>query len=500
MTDRYANGVTTSLVEPTNGCAAPGNPNPADGEEKIVLKRKLTLLNGVAIIVGTIIGSGIFIAPTGVFIYTESVGSSLLIWLTCGILSTIGALCYAELGTCITRSGGDYAYLLVSFGPLVGFLRLWIALLIIRPTTQTIVALSFAHYAVKPFFPECDPPQNAVKLLAAICLTLLTTINCLSVKVSMKVQDVFTVGKLLALIMIILSGLYYMATGELENFSNPWDGNYSTRNIGYAFYSGLFAFGGWNYLNFVTEELQDPYKNLPRAIWIAMPLVTSIYVLVNLAYFAVVNKPEMLSSLAVAVTFGNRVFGPLAFMVPIFVALSTFGGVNGVLFTSARLFATGAQEGHLPKFFQLFHVKQQTPIPSLIFTCLMSLLMLLTDNVYQLINYFSSVLWLSVVASIAGMLWLRHKRPDLPRPIKVHLALPITFMVSCVTLVLLPNLEEPQNLLIGIGITLAGIPFYYAFIARKNKPKCYGRLSNSVVEICRAIFNTTIIESNEAIN
>jgi len=104
------------------------------------------------------------------------------------------------------------------------------------------------------------------------------------------------------------------------------------------------------------------------AIWIAMPLVTSIYVLVNLAYFAVVNKPEMLSSLAVAVTFGNRVFGPLAFMVPIFVALSTFGGVNGVLFTSARLFATGAQEGHLPKFFQLFHVKQQTPIPSLIFT------------------------------------------------------------------------------------------------------------------------------------
>ncbi|XP_016977717.1 large neutral amino acids transporter small subunit 1 [Drosophila rhopaloa] len=498
MTDRYANGVTTSLVEPTNGRTASGNPS--EGEEKIVLKRKLTLINGVAIIVGTIIGSGIFIAPTGVFFYTESVGSSLLIWSACGILSTIGALCYAELGTSITRSGGDYAYLLVSFGPLVGFLRLWIALLIIRPTTQTIVALTFAHYAAKPFFPDCDPPENAVKLLAAVCLTLLTAINCLSVKVSMKVQDVFTVGKLLALIMIILAGLYYMATGKLENFSNPWEGTYSSRNIGYAFYSGLFAFGGWNYLNFVTEELQDPYKNLPRAIWIAMPLVTGIYVLVNLAYFAVVSKPEMLSSLAVAVTFGNRVFGPLAFMVPIFVALSTFGGVNGVLFTSARLFATGAQEGHLPKFFQLFHVKQQTPIPSLIFTCLMSLLMLLTDNVYQLINYFSSVLWLSVVASISGMLWLRHKRPDLPRPIKVNLALPIIFMVSCVTLVLLPNMEEPGNLLIGIGITLAGIPFYYCFIAWENKPKCYGRLSNSVVEICRAIFNTTVIESNEKIN
>lgn len=99
-----------------------------------------------------------------------------------------------------------------------------------------------------------------------------------------------------------------------------------------------------------------------------MPLVTGIYVLVNFAYFAVVTKAEMLSSLAVAVTFGNRMFGPLAFMVPIFVALSTFGGVNGVLFTSARLFATGAQEGHLPMVFQLFHVKEQTPIPSLLFS------------------------------------------------------------------------------------------------------------------------------------
>lgn len=147
-------------------------------------------------------------------------GSSLIVWMLCGLLSTLGALCYAELGTSITRSGGDYAYLLEAFGPLVGFLRLWIALFIIRPTTQSIVALTFAQYAVKPFFPDCDisPSPIAVKLLAAVCLCVLTAINCLSVKWAMKIQDVFTGAKLLALVSIILAGIYYMITGKLYVF------------------------------------------------------------------------------------------------------------------------------------------------------------------------------------------------------------------------------------------------------------------------------------------
>lgn len=146
----------------------PPEPNTKDG--KVVLERKITLMNGVALIVGTIIGSGIFVSPNGVFETTNSVGMSIIVWILSGLLSTLGALCYAELGTSVTRSGGDYAYIYVAFGPLAAFLRLWMAILIIRPTTQAIVAITFAQYAAKPFFPDCDPPKETIRLLAAVCL------------------------------------------------------------------------------------------------------------------------------------------------------------------------------------------------------------------------------------------------------------------------------------------------------------------------------------------
>ncbi|XP_077297327.1 juvenile hormone Inducible-21 isoform X2 [Arctopsyche grandis] len=411
-------------------------------------------------------------------------------------MSTLGALCYSELGTSITRSGGDYAYIYVAFGPLPAFLRLWIALLIIRPTTHAIVALTFAQYASKPFFPECDPPEDAVRLLAAVCLCLLTAINCLSVRWTMRIQDVFTASKLIALIIIVLAGMYHMATGHLENFEGAFEGDYSLSNIALAFNSGLFAFGGWHYLNFVTEELQDPYKNLPRAIWIAMPTVTAIYVLANMAYFAVISKIEMLGSTVVAVTFGQKMFGNAYWAIPVFVALSTFGGVNGNLFTSARLFMTGAQEGHLPDIFSLIHIKRMTPVPSLMFTCFISLLMLFNSNVIVLINYFSQILWFSIGLSIVGMLWLRKTRPDLPRPIRVNTFLPVTFLLCVAFMVIIPAIAEPMNTVIGIGIVASGIPVYYVCIKWK-KPESYSRFSEATMSSVQKILNCTFVEGGE---
>lgn len=440
--------------------------------DTVKLKKNLGLHNGVAIIVGVIIGSGIFVSPKGVLQEVGSVGGSLLIWTLCGVISLIGALCYAELGTCILKSGADYAYIYEAFGGLPAFLYLWVALLIIIPTGNAITALTFAYYILQPVFPSCDPPDEAVRLLAALSIALLTFINCANVKAAARVQDIFTIAKVLALIIIIIVGIIQLFRGYVENFEGAFrETTTKPGAFALAFYSGLFSYAGWNYLNFVTEELKDPYRNLPRAIWISMPLVTAIYVLANVAYFAVLSPAELLESNAVAVTFADRMLGVMSWIMPLFVAASTFGGLNGAIFTSARLFFVGARQGHLPDFMALITTKMYTPVPSLLFGCLMSLVMLCSSDVYMLINYTSFVESLFIGISVAGLLWLRYKRPNMKRPIVVPIFFPIFFMCIMIFLIVFPIFYSPFECLMGIAMIATGIPVYWIFVLWKTKPK-----------------------------
>lgn len=439
-------------------------------DDEIALKPKMTLINGITVIVGSIIGSGIFVSPTGVLKETGSVNVALIVWILSGLFSMVGAYCYAELGTMIRKSGADYAYIMDTFGPFFAFIRLWIESMIVRPCSQAIVALTFSKYVMKPFFPECEPPNDAARLLAMVCILLLTFVNCYDIKWATRVQDIFTYAKLLALFVIIAAGAYQMSLGHTEHFTFE-NTNYEVTSIALSFYSGLFAYNGWNYLNFIIEELKDPVRNLPLAIGISCTLVTVVYVLTNVAFYTTLSPGEVLQSEAVAVAFANKLFGKLAFCIPIFVALSTFGAVNGILLTSSRLFYAGAMEGQMPELLTMIQIRTMTPAPSVIAMAILSMLYLTVSDIYALINYVGFSTWLSIGVSVLCVPWLRWKQPGLERPIRVHLIWPILYLAATIFITAVPMVASPIDTGIGILMILSAIPVYLLFIKWKTKPR-----------------------------
>ncbi|XP_028811195.1 cystine/glutamate transporter isoform X2 [Denticeps clupeoides] len=270
--------------------------------EAVHLKRSIGLLSATSFIIGTVVGSGIFIAPKGVLKNSGSVGLSLVVWTLCGVLSLFGALCYAELGTTFKKSGGHYMYLLETLGPLPAFLRIWAEFIFIRPAVASYVSLAFGRYVVEPFFTPCSAPDALVKLVSILGVTFVVAVNSWSVTLASRTQVALTFVKMFALVLIIGPGIMALAQGRTENFQGAFISDSATlTNLPLAFYSGLYAFGGWFYLNFVTEEVINPTRNIPLAIIISMVLVTIFYVLVNVAYYAIMSADELLMSEAVAV-------------------------------------------------------------------------------------------------------------------------------------------------------------------------------------------------------
>ncbi|TNN71991.1 Large neutral amino acids transporter small subunit 2 [Liparis tanakae] len=448
----------------TSGSSKDAAGEKESGGGEVALKKEIGLVSACGIIVGNIIGSGIFVSPKGVMENASSVGVALIVWIVTGVITAIGALCYAELGVTIPKSGGDYAYVKDIFGGLAGFLRLWIAVLVIYPTNQAVIALTFSNYVLQPLFPTCFPPESGLRLLAAVCLLLLTWVNCSSVRWATRVQDVFTAGKLLALALIIVMGLVQICKGEyywLEpaNAFEPFQ-DYDVGLIALSFLQGSFAYGGWNFLNYVTEELVDPYvygnllrfsylENLPRAIFISIPLVTFVYVFANIAYVTAMSPQELLASNAVAVTFGEKLLGVMS------------------------LFFAGAREGHLPRLLAMIHVKRCTPIPALLFTCLSTLLMLCTSDMYTLINYVGFINYLFYGVTVAGQIVLRIRQPDLHRPIRISLIWPVIYLLFWAFLLIFSLYSEPLVCGIGLAIMLTGVPVYFLGVYWDNKPQCF---------------------------
>lgn len=466
-------------------------------DDKVTLKPKIGLLSGINVIVGSIIGSGIFISPTGVLRNTNSINSAMIVWFLSGVFSMVGAYCYCELGLMIKKSGADYAYIFTTFGPFFGFLRLWIEVIVIRPCTQTVIALTFSIYTQRNFFPNCDPPDSSQRMLAACCILLLTGINCWDVKWATRVQDVFTFAKLIALLIVIATGIWQLAMGNVEYFTFD-DTNLRLDAIGLAFYSGLFAYNGWSYLNFIIEELINPERNLPYAAAIALFIVTIIYMLINASFYSVLSAKEVLASEAVAITYADRIFGEWGWCIPIFVAISTFGAVNGVLLTSSRLYYAGAIEHQMPEVLTLLHITRFCPVPAVIITALLSLCYLAINDVYSLINIFGFANWLGIGCSVLCIIVLRFTQPELERPIKINLFWPVLYLIGTLFVTISPMYAAPFDTLVGVLAILSSVPVYFIFIYWKNKPmccqNCMGGLTKFVQKLTVTVRPDTLVE------
>ncbi|XP_073668386.1 b(0,+)-type amino acid transporter 1-like [Paramisgurnus dabryanus] len=232
--------------------------------EKLKLKSEVGLLGGVSLVAGVMVGSGIFMSPQYVLLYTGSPGASLLIWAASGLLAMAASFCYAELGTVIRESGGDYIYILRTSGNLMAFIFSFTTNFVVRPSSTIAVALTFAQNVLASFYDDCAPPIVAVKCLAAAGIVILTAMNCMNVRSSVAVTVFFTAVKILALLVILIGGIVLLIQGNTSSsLQHSFDGTkLGVSAIATGFYQCLWSYDGWNTLNNITEEIKHPQKRV----------------------------------------------------------------------------------------------------------------------------------------------------------------------------------------------------------------------------------------------
>ncbi|KAI8647435.1 amino acid permease-domain-containing protein [Parasitella parasitica] len=451
-----------------------------------VLVPHMGLISSCNMIVGLIIGSGIFASPGPVTLKVGAVGPSLCVWAIGGILSMIGALCYAELGTMITKSGGEYQYLKASYGLCLGLTFSWANLLLTNPIGTASIATVFAQYIMEmAYFNPDDPngeevemPDYAIKLVSIACIWVVVLFNAFARKAGAMVANVFTAAKLLALAMIIIIGWVWLGKGHTENFQNAFTGS-STNALDYgtAMYMALFSYNGWNNLNYGIGEVKNPQRTLPIAISVSCILVTTVYVLGNIAYFATLPVATVATSSTVAMQLGMVAMGEGgAYFFALMVVLSTFGAVNGNVWAASRLVMTAANEDavFMPPFFGKLNEKRETPIRALILVGIIATIWCIPGDFTYLAKMYSFTGWLFYGFTVFGLILMRYKKKtrDLPRPFKIWLPFAIFFVIIDIYLVIAPLIDAGTagvyQYIICIVIGLLAIPIWFVRVRKPN--------------------------------
>ncbi|XP_072378552.1 b(0,+)-type amino acid transporter 1-like isoform X1 [Diabrotica undecimpunctata] len=453
--------------------------------EKVQLKRELGLFSAINFILAIMIGSGIFVSPASALKYSGSVGMCMVVWVSCGLISLLGALAYSELGTLVPRSGSEYAYFIDSFGPLhkfwghlPAFIYSWIMILVIRPAEIAILVLTFSQYLCQPiiealcFVNKEEMSDNVYKIVALAALGITTYINVSSVKLYVKIQNIFGSCKVIACLIVICCGIYQIFLGNISNLTRGFEGTTtSPKDFALAFYSGLWAYDGWSSVTVITEELKKPEVNIPRSIYIAVPLVTILYVFMNISYMTVLTPSEMINAQAVAVTFGERILGKFSIIIPIGVALSTFGCALSLQFGVTRLCYVSGQDGFMLESLSYVHYKRLTPAPAVVLQGFISFLFISTGEILDLIEFASFLIWFFYGVAMVSLIVMRTTMKDARRPYKVPIIIPAFILLVSLYLSIIPIVLEPSpKYLMALGFMLIGAFVYYWCVYKNRRP------------------------------
>jgi amino acid transporter len=434
-------------------------------------RQVLTLFDSTCLIVGIIIGAGIYQMAPDIAKGTSDPWGLLGIWMLGGALSLCGALTYAELASAYPREGGDYVYLTRAYGPWAGFMFGWAQLAIVRPGDIVVMAFAFATYARTLWDPLADSAFPYMQQIYAVgATTVLTAINVRGVRQGKSTQNVLTSAKALGLLMVV--GAAFLGGGS-PSASPPGSGELP---FSLALIFVLFVFGGWNEMAYVAAEVKDARRNITRALVIGTLTVTGLYLLVNVAFVHALGFEGVKASGAVATDTVARVFPTVgAALISGLICVSALGAVNGLIFTGARISYAVGQDHALFRALGRWHPELETPATALVVQGAIAVLLIVAlGSFVQAVLYTAAAVYSFYAASALAVLVLRRKEPQVERPFRVpgYPLTPLVFAAACLFLIRSAVLYRPLIAAAAAALLLLGLGLWWLTSRPPGSPGC----------------------------
>lgn len=433
------------------------------------LPRKLSFFDGAALLVGTVIGSGIFVVPSLIAQRVPEPGLVIGIWIFSGLLVLCGALTLAELGAMLPQSGGLYVYMREAYGSFWAFLYGWTIMLVAIPAAIAALTSAFLLY-LKLFLPMTLWVE---KTLGIGLLLGLAFVNVRGAKQGAVVQNVFTVLKVSGLVGLVALALV-TRHGDSSHFLPLLPDRFSVSllsAVGLVMISTLFAYDGWQFVSFVAGEIRDPQRNLPRGIILGVFIVIVVYVSASLAYIYVLGQPRIAASERVAADAMSAMIGPTgATLITLAILSSTFGAISANVLAAPRVFFAMGRDGVLFPQLAAIHPRFETPANAIWALAIWAGLLTLTGGYEHLITMSGFANWIFFTMVVLSVMVLRRKHPDWERPYRV-VGYPFTvivFVLVSSAFVINTLVASPASSLMGLGLLLLGVPFFRRRQARRD--------------------------------